>query len=235
MIQVEVKGMELTMRNLQKLEQEGVRSMSRMIRGITIQAGASAAILSRPEANKSLKRIGKKKKLRKIVPIAGKKTTGVQKTWVYIKANNQRIVTTKKIPPKKARARGLVQAKQAVQYWDKKKNHWAFAPMNPRTKKPVGLRSGLKIPGFAAVKAGWLHAIRSTGKAGKENTLTPDVRSGKLGTGRITDSRGTLTNIVKYGSKIASSVPKQAEQKAWNWLKNDLWRKEKRKLEKIKL
>lgn len=246
MIEAQVKGLQLTMSNLQKLERAGIRSMSRMVKGVTIQAGVSAAILSPPYPGTASKRIGKKKKKRPVVTFGAKgsrllrsggSSVSRNKTFAYVKANNQIIWTDKKIAPSKAKKAGLKMITKGMKYWDKKRNRWALAPINPLTKQPNrrAFRTGFKIPGYGAVKAGWRHAIRSTGKAGKEDTRTPDVRSNKLGTGQINDYHGQLLNRVKYASKISSSVPKVAEQKAWNWLLNNLWRTEKRKLEKIQL
>jgi hypothetical protein len=239
MIQAQVKGLQLTMRNLQMLEREGVRSMARMIRGVTIQAGLSASKLSPPAVNKSYKRLPVRNKKRKVVTIGAKGvralggSVSVNKKYWYVKRNNVMFSTEKKLSPKERNKRGYRQVTKAVRYWDKKTNQWALAPINPNTGKPpkAWLRTGLKIPAAGALKAGWLHGMR---QIGAKTDSTPSVRS-KLGVGVVTPSKASLINIVNYGTKIAAHVPAQAKQRAWKWLKSDLWRKEKRKLEKIHL
>jgi hypothetical protein len=172
--------------------------------------------------------MAKKYRVRKTLSV-GKAGGGF---W-YKKRNGQIFSTQKRISKKQREKRGLEPVKKMMQYWDKSANKWSFTPINPTTNKPNTriFRSGLRIPGAGAVKAGWIHALRATGKRLES---TPGIRAA-LGSGKLTPSSLVLTNKVKYGVKIASHVPKQAEQLAWKRLKGDLWRREKRKLEKMKI
>lgn len=245
MIKAEVIGLDLTMKNLQRLEQEAGISMRKMIKGVTIQAGKSAARLSRPDPGKKPDKMVMKYRKRKIVKTGGAGANigpkGRQSkliagsAFTYVKPNNQMFTVVKKITPKKARARGLKLVTKTMQYWSKKENHWKFAPINPRTGKPNTkmFRTGLMIPGAGAVKTGWVHALRAAG----DRTLsgTQGIRGNRLGTGLLSSFRGVLFNRVRYASKIAGSVPREAEQKAWRWLLANLWRTEKKRLTSIKL
>ena len=230
MLRAEVKGMSLTMGNLQKLEQATGQSMAKMLRGISIFATQSAVKLT-PPGKSNYQRMAKKYRVRKT--ISASKTPGGGGFW-YKKRNGQMFSTPKRISKKQREKRGLEQVKKMMQYWDKAENKWSFTPINPTTNKPNTriFKSGLNIPGAGAAKAGWLHALRVA--TGKRLESTPGIRA-VVGSGRLTPSSLVLTNKVRYGVKIASHVPKQAEQLAWKRLKGDLWRREKRKLEKMKI
>ena len=229
MLRAEVKGMSLTMGNLQKLEQATGQSMAKMLRGISIFATQSAVKLT-PPGKSNYQRMAKKYRVRRTVA-AGKRGSA---TFWYVKRNGQMFSTQKRISKKERDKRGLEQVKKMMQYWDKSNNRWSFTPVNPRTKKPNTrfFRSGLRIPGAGAAKSGWIHALRVA--TGKRLESTGGIRS-VIGTGKLSKSRLVLQNNIRYGQKIASSVPKQAEQLAWKRIKGDLWRREKRKLERMKI
>lgn len=237
MMVADIKGLDYTIANLQKLEKAGVASMATMIKGMTIQAARSAVSWSRPMPGKSYKQVlgSKKYGKRPTVKIQGraKLKNGKPTGYTYVKASHQMFTTKKPISKKERDRRNITEVTSAVQYWNKKGNQWAYAPINPLTKKPQKrvLRSGFKIPGAGAVKAGWMHAGKT---AGVMNAATPFLRS-KLGGGSLSKTTGILTNEVKYGQKIAGVVPRLAERKAWKWLRHNLWLKEKAKMEMIKL
>jgi hypothetical protein len=227
MIRAELKGLELTMGNLQKLQKATGQSMKTMLKGVMIQAAKSAVILT-PPSRKKPRDLAQKWVRRPEVGLTAKVTEG-RKFWVN--RRNQIFSTTENIPKKKRDANGIEPVKRAIKYWDKKTNKWSFAPINPKTGKSH-LRTGRRIPGAGAVKAGWIVGLK---KMGTTIGATPFTRSSALGTGILTGARALLKNNVRYGSKIAGHVPRQAEQKAWNWLKANLWRTEKKKLQRMKL
>jgi hypothetical protein len=230
LIKADITGLEFTMSNLQKLEREADLSMARMIRGVTIQAARSAALRTPPGKTKRGAMPAKmpdKHVRRPVRPMTKDKASGK----IYWSNNKGEIfVTTKNIPNKVKQAKGIKRVKKGIKFWYKQENRWALSPISPVTGKSQ-LKAGRRIPAAGAAKSGWLHASRA---AGEYIAPTPHVKS-VLGTGRITRSRGLLLNKVSYGPKIASHIPKIAEQMAWKWLLGNLWATERKKLRNLKL
>ena len=122
--------------------------------------------------------------------------------------------------PKKYKVRPL--KKGYVKVWNKKLNKFTWRKLTNKNRQ---------IPGAGAAKAGWVHALRDVGnmQAGGEG-LTSKLGFGKITGGPMSGYLGLLNNIVKYGPKIASSVPAQAVRTAERRLLGKLWRNEKEKI-----
>ena len=238
MITAKVTGLENTISNLRWLERESGFTMAKLVKDFIYRAGESAAKWSRPKPGKSYKATYKSKRWgkRPVVPMRGDTSPlgpNLRKRFTYVKRNNQMFSTNKKISKKERDKQGLKEVKQAVKYWHKKGNKWAYAPINPNTKKPnqKRLRTGRQIPAAAAIKAGWIHA---SARVGKSLGGTPGLRS-RLGEGLLKKDKAFLLNKVRYGKKVSPGVVRIAEKKAWKGMLGYLWVREKRRLESKKL
>ena len=216
------KDVQRITKTLQQVSRVLKKDTQKLIMQTMVFALQSAAKATDPGRGTNLSRLPKKFRVRPLVKIPE------NEGFYYKDKSGQIFKTDQKIPPAKARRRGLTVMK-GIKTWDKERNQWTYVPYAGTKRDESDKR--FKIVFAGAAKGGWLKAYKDLGK---KNVNLGETRKSKKKYTRVIKRTDLIevTNLVLYISKISPQSANIGLTKAGNRLEKVWMPKIEKQLEK---